>query len=161
MAPVVGSVAGAVGTVADVVQYLALGVTALSGGTSGPVTVPIAIGAEYVGIGALGVQASADFVENGNFDKTGSEVAVKVVAGGIGYKVANSIDEIQGLSKATEIGTKAATNAIASSVINTSEKVTNSLISNYKNDKSLKKTPVFTQSVSLIKLTVTDNNHRN
>ncbi|MFZ1704845.1 MAG: RHS repeat-associated core domain-containing protein, partial [Saprospiraceae bacterium] len=158
VAPVVGSVAGVVGFVADAVQFLALGATALSGGTSAPVTVPVAVGAEYVGIGALAVQASAELVEKGNLNNSKSEIIVKAVAGSAGEYASNSIKTIKNVSDETI----EATNAIAQGVINTAEKATNYKFANSKSNNTTS-TSVKTQyqSVSLLKLSVTDNNQRN
>lgn len=158
VAPFVGAVAEAVGFAADVVQFIALGATALSGGTSAPVTLPIAAFAEVVGVSALGVQASAEFVEKGNLNDTKSEILVKAVAGSIGYQATKSINTIKNVSDETIY----ATNAIAQGVINTAEKATNYKISNSKIKKTESSSVnTYNNSVSIINFSVTDKNQRN
>ncbi len=157
VAPAVGSAAGVVGEIADYVQYAALAVTALTGGASSPGTVPIAVGAELVGNGALAVQVIADGVENGNFKNTGSEAVVKAIAGPVGFKVSKSIQSMEGVSKVT----KDATEAIAQTMVNTTEKVTNNVISNIKIDKKSSTSTNNSPSLSTYKFTVTDSSKRN
>ena len=57
--------------------------------------------------------------------------------------------------------TKHATNAVAQTMVNTTEKVTNNVISNIKGDKKSSNSTHVSQSVAAYKFTVTDNNKRN
>ena len=103
------------------------------------------------------MQVLADGVENGNFNKTGSEVVVKFITGTAGNKASKSISAMTGVNE----GIKVATDAVAQTMINTSEKITNIVISNIKADKKSTNTAHVSQSVAAYKFTVTDNNKRN
>jgi RHS repeat-associated protein len=126
----IDSGAECVGNACDLVQDAALA-TALSEGTTTPVTGPIAGGAEVLGNLALGMQIGTDYARDGKIDKTGSQIVVKVVTGTAGKYLDDKISSIKNLGK-TGDQTKASVKAVSNGVLNTTEKVINKKIDENK-----------------------------
>jgi len=128
---VIDSGAECVGNTCDVVEDLALLTTALTGGTSAPVTVLIARGAEIIGNIALGVKVGTDYARDGKIDQTASQIVVKIVIGQTGNFIDKKISTLDNLGKSGD-KTRAAVSAVNSGVINTAEKVANKKIESNK-----------------------------
>ena len=127
----IDSGAECVGNTCDVVQNVALTTTALSGGGSAPVTVPIAGGAEIIGNIALGVQVGTDYARDGKIDQTVSQIGVKIATRQTGKFIDKKISTLDNLGKSGD-KTRAAVSAVNSGVINTAEKAANKKIESNK-----------------------------
>jgi len=82
-------------TGADVVESGALALTAMSGGATGPVTVPVATIAASVGTAALGVEVAIDVARDGELDATGTQIMAKAVSSGLGKVMGIGVDGLQ------------------------------------------------------------------
>lgn len=116
---------------ADIVEGGALTVTALTGGASAPVTVPLAGAAEVVGILALGVEAAVDVGKDGKLDATGTEILNKTIAGGAGILLNKAVDLLKiGGNHAQQ--SSDAIRAAGGGVINVGEAAANSVVDKKK-----------------------------
>lgn len=119
---VIESGAKDVGIAADMVEVGALGTTAATGGTSSPVTIPLAGGAEVVGGFALGVEVGVDYFRDGKIDQTGTDIFMNFIFGRSGKLAEDGV-------KAMNIGgkhakqTEDAVNSIGQTVNKTAESV--------------------------------------
>ncbi len=112
---------------ADKTQYAALGTTAVSGGASAPVTVPVAVGAEIVGDAALFAEICIDYCRDGQLDNNSvTQIITKAVIGKAGGELIDRGVDALNIGGKNAGETIEAVKAVSGSVNNLIESTTTS-----------------------------------
>ena len=83
------------GDIASDVELGALSITAVSGGATSPITVPIAGIAEVVQDISLGVEVSANYAKDGKIDETSHKIHLKGLFGVTGKYIDEGVDALK------------------------------------------------------------------